>query len=56
MLRFEVADDGPGFDVPAGASTHGLQNMVDRIGALGGELAVASAPGKGTTVSGRVPV
>jgi signal transduction histidine kinase len=56
-LRFEVADDGRGFETtnghPAGA---GLQNMADRIGALGGELRVTSRPGAGTTVSGTIPV
>ena len=55
-LRFEIADDGPGFDLattPAGA---GLSNMADRIGALGGEVGWRSAPGAGTTVAGRAPV
>lgn len=56
-LRFEVADDGAGFEA-AGATTDsaGLQNMADRIGALGGELRVESAPGAGTTVAGTVPL
>ncbi|HSU07955.1 MAG TPA: histidine kinase [Pseudonocardia sp.] len=55
-LRFEVADDGPGFDpatTPAGA---GLSNMADRIGALGGEVAWRASPGHGTVVVGRTPV
>jgi signal transduction histidine kinase len=55
-LRFEIADDGHGFDSngkPAGA---GLENMVDRIAALGGELRVSSRSGAGTTVSGTVPL
>jgi signal transduction histidine kinase len=55
-LRFEVADDGVGFDSEAVGASAGLQNMTDRIGALGGELLVESAPGKGTRVSGVVPV
>ncbi len=55
-LRFEVSDDGRGFDVPAGTPGAGIQNMVDRIGAVGGELAVDSLPGRGTTVRGKVPV
>jgi signal transduction histidine kinase len=53
-LRFEVSDDGPGFDVRTDGA--GLQNMHDRIGALGGELTIQSVPGVGTTVSGRVPL
>ena len=55
-LRFEVADDGIGFDPASVNGSAGLQNMADRIGALGGELAVDSAPGSGTRVSGSVPV
>lgn len=55
-LVFEVADDGRGFDsehVPMGS---GLQNMADRLAALGGALEVRSRPGQGTTVTGRLPV
>jgi signal transduction histidine kinase len=55
MLAFEVHDDGRGFDT-ATASGSGLQGMVDRLAAIGGTLSVASAPGSGTTVSGRIPV
>ncbi len=52
-LRFDVQDDGAGF-VPDQVNGSGLQNMQDRIGALGGHLTVRSAPGLGATVSGRV--
>jgi len=54
-LTFRVVDDGPGF-APGEAGGFGLQNMEDRLGALGGRLTIASAPGRGTTISGRVPV
>ncbi|MGN6242408.1 MAG: GAF domain-containing sensor histidine kinase, partial [Motilibacteraceae bacterium] len=56
-LRFTVRDDGPGFD-PAvvGAAGHGLVNMADRVGAVGGSVRWDSAPGRGTTVTGEVPV
>jgi signal transduction histidine kinase len=54
-IRFEVQDDGRGFD-PAATSGSGLQAMADRLDALGGSLTVRSAPGAGTTVIGRVPV
>ena len=54
-LDFTVTDTGPGFDVAAANSSHGLQNMRDRIGALGGRLEICSAPGAGTTVRGTVP-
>ncbi len=37
------------------ATSHGLRDMADRIGALGGTLSVDSSPGGGTTVRGAVP-
>jgi signal transduction histidine kinase len=55
-LAFRVQDDGKGFDpmtVPQGS---GLQNMRDRMEALGGSLEVRSTPGRGTTIEGRIPV
>lgn len=55
-LVFEIADDGKGFDPVAVPSSSGLQNMRDRLEALGGSFAIRSAPGKGTTVEGRVPL
>ena len=56
LLRFQVEDDGVGFDLSATRYGTGLQGMADRLEALGGELAVRSAPGSGTTVSGEVRV
>jgi signal transduction histidine kinase len=54
-LRFEVCDDGVGYD-PATVAMHGgLQNMADRISAAGGALKVLSAPGAGTRVAGSIP-
>jgi signal transduction histidine kinase len=55
-LKFSVADDGGGFDPATAAHGSGLQGMADRLSAVGGQLLVASAPGRGTTVSGTVPV
>ena len=55
-LRFEVRDDGRGFDPGSTGYGTGLQGMADRLAALGGELAVTSAPGDGTAVAGRLPV
>ena len=56
-LEFAVADNGHGFDAANGASAGaGLQNMHDRIGALGGTLAITSTPGNGTTVAGTIPL
>jgi signal transduction histidine kinase len=55
-LRFEVADDGRGFDASATSYGTGLQGIADRLAALGGTLAVRSAPGAGTTLAGELPV
>jgi signal transduction histidine kinase len=55
-LRFQVADDGCGFEPSTVESSAGLQNMTDRIGALGGELTITSTPGHGTTVAGAIPL
>lgn len=55
---FTVQDDGVGFE-PGSHVQHGsggMVNMQDRLGASGGTLRVQSAPGRGTTVHGTVPV
>jgi len=56
MLRFEVTDDGRGFDVTHTTPGSGLVNMRDRLEALEGSLAVTSHPGEGTRVTGVLPV
>jgi signal transduction histidine kinase len=55
-LRFEVSDDGPGFDLSTVRTGAGLQNMRDRLGALGGHLSIVTAVGQGSVVSGSVPL
>lgn len=55
-LRFEVADDGAGFDAAVRATGAGFVNMGDRVGAMGGSLVVESARGRGTRVYGTVPI
>jgi signal transduction histidine kinase len=54
-LRFEVTDDGAGFDPASRGYGTGLQGMADRLHAHGGSLDVRSAPGAGTTILGRLP-
>jgi signal transduction histidine kinase len=54
-LRFEVTDDA-GFDTGSSSYGTGLQGIADRLAALGGEVAIRSAPGAGTTVAGARPV
>jgi signal transduction histidine kinase len=52
-----VADDGHGFD-SAGAAVqgHGFVNMADRLGAIDGSFEVETGLGKGTRITGHVPV
>jgi signal transduction histidine kinase len=55
-LRFEVRDDGCGFDVEQVDLGHGLTNVRDRIVAVGGTLRVEARPGRGTRISGTIPL
>lgn len=57
-LRFEIRDDGVGFDLADDGATagHGFVNMTDRLGAFGGHLEVDSSRGSGTTITGTVPL
>jgi signal transduction histidine kinase len=54
-LRLRVEDDGPGFADGGRAGGAGIANMRDRLAALGGAVAMSSAPGAGTRVQGWVP-
>ena len=55
-LTFTVADDGDGFDVRTARRGAGMQNMTDRLDALGGALVISSTPGHGSAVGGRIPI
>jgi len=55
-IEFAVEDDGRGFDASAGTYGTGLQGMADRLDAVGGDLRVDSTPGRGSTITGSVPV
>jgi signal transduction histidine kinase len=53
LIVVEVSDDGRG-----GADSHtggGLQGLADRIGALDGQLTIASDAGTGTTIRAEMP-
>jgi signal transduction histidine kinase len=53
-VSVQVEDDGVGFD-PASAPGSGLEGLRGRVIQVGGAVDVASAPGKGTRVTLRVP-
>ncbi|MEO8477076.1 MAG: histidine kinase [Actinomycetota bacterium] len=55
-LTFTVTDDGTGFDADVTSYGTGLQGIADRLAALDGTVEVQSEPGRGTTVTGRLPV
>jgi signal transduction histidine kinase len=56
VLEFEVRDDGAGFDTDAAEPGFGLVSIRDRLAAVHGELAIVSAPGRGTRIVGRIPL
>jgi signal transduction histidine kinase len=58
-VALDIVDNGVGFAVeaaPDAGSGFGLAAMRARAVALGGDLAVESAPGRGTAVAARIPV
>lgn len=56
-VALTLADDGCGFDPTAQYPGHlGLKSMSERAAALGGWVAIESAPGAGTTVSAWLPL
>ncbi|HJW12435.1 MAG TPA: PAS domain-containing sensor histidine kinase [Albitalea sp.] len=56
-LRFELRDDGCGFDPAApGGNALGLLSMSERAREIGGELQVVSAPGQGTRLMLTAPL
>jgi signal transduction histidine kinase len=56
VLRFEVDDDGCGFDFATVRRGSGLTNVADRLDALDGHLEIDSAVGHGCRLRGALPV
>jgi PAS domain S-box-containing protein len=57
-LYVEVNDDGKGFDIKIAQqqTSYGLLGMRERARAMGGKLDITSMPGRGTSISIRIPV
>ena len=47
-LNLSISDTGRGFE--PGTIGHGLTNMTDRLSAIGGQLVIETAPGRGTRI------
>ena len=55
-VSFSVEDDGAGFDPGDVERGAGLTNLTDRVAAIGGILQIDAAPGRGTRISGEIPI
>lgn len=55
-VTLEVSDNGPGFDPDQGWIGVGLQNMADRVNAVGGSWSLVTAPGEGVKLQARLPL
>ncbi len=55
-LKFDVIDNGKGFDAATTTTGSGLTNVADRLDALDGAVEVTSSPGRGTTLAGWLPL
>ena len=54
QVEVNIGDDGIGFDKEEVKFGNGLKNMEERASQIGGNLSIATAPGKGTTITLRV--
>lgn len=54
-VRLDVRDDGAGFDPAHGSDGHGLVGVRERVEEMGGQLAVRTALGAGTTIMISLP-
>ncbi len=55
-IAFAVRDDGVGLDLARARPGRGLVNIAERLEAVGGALDIASSPGRGTAVTGSIPL
>lgn len=55
-VSFSVEDDGAGFDPDRVDRGAGLTNLTDRVAAVGGTLRIDAGPGRGTCITGEIPI
>ena len=55
-VSFSIEDDGAGFDPDDVERGAGLTNLTDRVAAVGGTLQIDAGPGRGTRITGEIPV
>ena len=55
-ISFSVEDDGAGFDPGDVSPGAGLTNLTDRVAAVGGTLQIDAGRGRGTRITGEIPV
>ena len=55
-LEVTVQDDGVGFDTSAAPTGFGLVGMRERLALANGELTIESQPGRGTTLTAKLPL
>lgn len=51
-----ISDDGPGFNTAEESLGAGLQNMADRVNAVGGSFKLSSSPGHGVDILAKIPL
>jgi signal transduction histidine kinase len=56
IVDLRISDDGVGFDPGERSSGLGLLGMRERVNMLGGQFAVTSAPGEGTSIRVTAPI
>lgn len=55
-IRFQIDDNGQGFDPERNTTGFGLQGMRERTAALGGQFFLTSQPGKGCRITVSIPL
>jgi signal transduction histidine kinase len=55
-LKFQIQDNGKGFDPAQNSTGFGLQGMKERVMALGGQFKLSSLPGEGCQISVKIPL